>query len=442
MKDRPFRSTARRALAMVGILLLGAGAGVAADRVASGAPAAGVGAAGTPIVVPADLQRPDLAQPFADFFRAYDLVTTQSYYAPLPDRKRLVYAAINGLLAGGTGDAHTTYVSPVDNQALRQSESGTFAGLGAYIDTTTRGVALIPLLGSPAAAAGLRSGDLIARIDGRDATTLTEDEVAALLRGPAGTRVTLGLQRAGVHSVFSVTVTRRRFTLQDVSSRLIGDVAYLRLAQFGPTTGRATHGALHVLLARHPRGLVLDLRDNPGGLLDAAVDVNSQFLPTGRVILYERERDGRLDAPLRSLGSGRALAIPLVVLVNDGTASAAEITAGALRDNGRARIVGVTTYGKGSVQQEYDQPDGSALLITTRLWLTPRQRLIQGHGITPDVVADSPIADGSAADAQLATALRLLRSQPLPAAPTPAQAPSSAPRHHVRGGHGRRLSRQ
>ncbi len=440
MKDRPFRSTARRALVMAGMLLLGVGAGIAVDRVATGAPLAGAGAAGTPIVVPADLQRPDLAQPFADFFRAYDLVTTQSYYAPLPDRKRLVYAAITGLLAGGTGDPHTTYVSPADNRALQQSANGTFAGLGAYIDTTTRGVSIIPLLGSPAAAAGLRPGDLIARIDGHDATTLTEDEVAALLRGPAGTRVTLGLQRAGVHGVFSVTVTRRHFVIQDVSSRTIGDVAYLRLAQFGPNTGRATHGALHVLLVRHPRGLVLDLRDNPGGLLDAAVDVNSQFLPAGRVILYERERDGRLDAPLRSLGSGRALAIPLVVLVNEGTASAAEITVGALHDNGRAKVVGVTTYGKGSVQQEYDQPDGAALLITTRLWLTPRQRLIQGRGITPDVVVDSPVADGSAADAQLATALRLLRSQALPAPPTPAQPAGPGAHRHVR--HGRRINRQ
>ncbi len=399
MKDRSLRSTIKRAALLLGVLFVGAGAGTAVGRAT----------AGTPIVVPDELQRADLAQPFNDFFRAYDVVTTDSYYAPLPDRKRLIYAAINGMLTGGTGDAHTVYISPEDTVALQASLNGSFEGIGAYVDMTMHGVSIIPLPGSPAAAAGLHSGDIIVRINGNDITTLTEDQIVALLRGPAGSRVTLGIQRAGVHGVFSVTLTRRHISLPDVSSRTIGDVAYLRLAQFGVTTGRDASTALHTLLSRHPRGLVLDLRDNPGGLVDTALDVNSQFLPAGRIVLYERDQQGQLDA-LRSLGGGQALTIPMVVLVNDGTASAGEITAGALQDNGRATIVGVTTYGKGSMQQEYDLPDNSSLRVTIRLWLTPHKRLIQNRGVTPDVVVDSPVDDGSAADTQLARALRILHA--------------------------------
>jgi len=400
VKTTLFRPSIRRAVLLTGVLLAGAGAGTAVGRAT----------AGTPIAVPHSLQRPDLVQPFNDFFRAYDVVTTNSYYAPIADRKRLIYAAINGMLTGGTGDAHTIYISPEDNAALQSSLNGSFEGIGAYVDMTTHGVSVIPLPGSPAAAAGLRPGDLIVRIDGRDVTTLTENQVVALLRGVAGSRVTLGIQRAGVHGVFSVTLTRRRITVPDVSSRMLGDVAYLRLTQFSATAGRDTGAALHTLLLSHPHGLVLDLRDNPGGLVDTAVDINSQFLPGGSVVLYERDQQGRLDAPLRSLGGGQALAIPMVVLVNDGTASAGEITAGALQDNGRARIVGITTYGKGSVQQVYDLPDNSSLRVTIRLWLTPHKHLIQSRGITPDVVVDSPVDDGSAADTQLARALRLLHT--------------------------------
>ncbi len=399
MKNLSLHSTIRRAVLLPGVLLVGVVAGTAVGRATAGAP----------IAVPDALQRPDLVQPFNDFFRAYDVVTNSSYYAPLPDRKRLIYAAINGMLTGGTGDAHTIYISPEDNLALQQSQSGSFEGIGAYVDMTAHGISIIPLPGSPAADAGLRAGDVIVRIDGRDVTTLTEDQTVALLRGVAGTRVTLGIQRSGVHGVFYVTLTRRRITVPDVSSRAFGDIAYLRIAQFGAATGRDVSTALHKLLARHPRSLVLDLRDNPGGLVDQAVDVNSQFLPGGSVVLYEKDQKGHLDAPLRTLGGGQALTVPMVALVNDGTASAGEITAGALQDNGRARIVGITTYGKGSVQQEYDLPDDSSLRVTIRLWLTPHKRLVQSRGITPDVVVDSPVDDGSAADAQLARALQLLR---------------------------------
>ncbi len=398
---RSLGPTARLAILAVAALAVGVGGGVAVGRATADPP---------PVVVPDELQRADLAQPFADFFQAYHTVTTDSYYAPLPDRKRLIYAAINGMLMSGTGDPHTLFISPQENTQAQGALDGQFEGIGAYVDATTRGVTLIPLPGSPAARAGLRAGDLIVRIAGRDVTTASEDAVVTLLRGAAGTRVTLGVERTGVHGVLTVVVVRGRVTVPSVVARPIGNIAYLRLTQFGATTGREASRALRALLARHPRGLVLDLRDNPGGYVNTAIDVNSQFLPAGRTILWEENGKGQLDAPLRSLGGGQALTVPLAVLVNDGTASAAEITAGALQDYRRATIVGATTYGKGSVQQDYPLADGSSLRITIRLWLTPHKHLIQNRGITPDIALDSPVADGSARDARRARAVRLLET--------------------------------
>jgi carboxyl-terminal processing protease len=248
------------------------------------------------------------------------------------------------------------------------------------------------------------------RVNGHDVTTATQDQAIALLRGRVGTRVRLGIQRGGVHGIFTVLVTRGLISVPDVSARMIGTIAYVRLTQFGANAGSALSSALRRLLARHPRGLVLDLRDDPGGYVSSALDVNSQFLPPGRVILWEQNSRHQLDAPLRALGGGVALRVPMAVLVNDGTASAAEITAGALQDYHRATIIGITTYGKGSVQQEYTLPDGSSLRVTIRLWLTPRRHLIQNRGITPDIYQDSPVSDGSGRDAQLARALRLLQT--------------------------------
>lgn len=408
------RST-RRSLLAATALSATLGVGFAAGRVSSGG-ASPVSAAPA-IVVPDELQRPDLVQPFDDFFQAYHLLTTNSYYAPITDHARLVYSAINGMLSTGTGDPHTLFISPQENAALQAEQSGSFEGIGAYVEATGRGVSVIPLAGSPAAKAGLRSGDLIVRINGQDATALTEDQSSSLLRGAAGTRVTLGVERAGVHGVFTVVVTRARITVPNVVSKMIGAIAYLQIGQFTATTGADVTATLSSLLTHHPRGLVLDLRDNPGGYVDQAVDVNSDFLPAGETVLLEQNNKHQLDAPLLSTGPGalgatttRSATLPMAVLVNDGTASAAEITAGAMQDNARATVIGITTYGKGSVQEEHTFGDNSSVRITTRLWLTPHRRLIQNHGITPDIVIDSPVSDGSARDAQLARALRRLRT--------------------------------
>ncbi len=418
MTNRPLIGSRGRSLLAMTALGTTLGAGFVAGRASTGAAGAVTTVSASPaIVVPDELQRADLVQPFDDFFQAYHLLTTNSYYAPITDHATLVYAAINGMLSTGTGDSHTLYISPTENTALQAEQSGSFEGIGAYVATTGRGITIIPLPGSPATKAGLRSGDLIVRINGQDAAALTESQSSSLLRGPAGTRVTLGVERTGVHGVFTVVVTRARITVPNVTAKMIGNSAYLRIGQFTLTTGADVTKALSGLLAHHPRGLVLDLRDNPGGYVDQAVVVNSDFLPAGQTVLLEENSAHQLDAPLISSGPGAlgatttsASTLPMTVLVNDGTASAAEITAGAMQDNARATVIGITTYGKGSVQEEHDFADNSSVRITTRLWLTPHKRLIQNHGITPDITIDSPVSDGSARDAQLARALRRLRT--------------------------------
>jgi carboxyl-terminal processing protease len=393
-----FRPVARLAAVVTIALGVGFAAGAAVGR-ATAAPL---------IVVPEELQRANLVQPFNDLFQAYHLLTTQSYYAPQLNRKTLLYAAINGMMSGGTGDPHTIFLSPQDTTAAQAEMNGSFDGIGASVDVTAHGLVVVPLAGSPAARAGLRSGDVIVRIDGHDVTVMNGDEAVTMLRGPAGTRVTLSVQRSGVHGLLTVVVTRGHITVPNVVSRMIGAIAYLKIAQFGDTTASDVVAALRGLMAHHPRGLVLDLRDDPGGFVDTAVTIDSQFLPQGRVILWEQNGQRHLEAPVRSAGTGLVLSTPLAILVNDGTASAAEITAGALQDYRRATIVGIQTYGKGSVQQEFPLDDGSSLRITTHLWLTPHQRLIQNRGITPDVTVDSPVSDGSPGDLQLSRALTLL----------------------------------
>ena len=332
----------------------------------------------------------------------------QDFDGELPDETTLNYALIRATLAT-LNDPYTRFLDP--NLAARERESleGAYEGIGAFVRQNEAGFIEItrPIDNQPAQRAGLLPGDLILGVDGEDIIGQTLDEAISKVRGPRGTEVRLLIGRQGVEP-FEVTITRARIEIPILETAIINDVAYLRLSTFAAfNLERNVLAAVTDLLNQNPRGFILDLRDNPGGFLDASVSIADIFLPEG-VVLYERSNNGAFDTTFRSENGDIGEEIPLVVLVNAGSASASELVAGALRDNGRAILIGEQTFGKGSVQQIRSLPDGSELRLTIARWYTPANVNINGEGLTPDIVIplDPPNALlGSADDNQLQRAL-------------------------------------
>lgn len=342
-----------------------------------------------------------------DFMTAYHLVTQHSYYRPF-DKKHLIYAAIDGMLAA-TGDPHTLFLSPPENQVADKELNGSqFSGIGAIVAADHGNLEIVaPLPKTPATQAGLQAGDIVTRIDGRPVANMSGDGAIARIHGRAGTSVRLTVVRGHKHP-FTVTVRRAEIPPVTAYGRVLSHhLGYIQILSFGDTTSKEVSDALALLTQRHVRAIVLDLRDNPGGYVDAAQNVVSRFLAQG-VVAYEEGTNKQL-IPLQVVPGIKATNVPLVVLVNSGTASAAEITAGALHDHGRAELMGTRTYGKGSMQSVYSLADGSTIRITDRLWLTPNKRSIQKVGIQPDIVVNATVLQaGSNADPQLAAAERYL----------------------------------
>lgn len=345
---------------------------------------------------------------FAPFWETWQLVHEMYVDQPVDDTA-LMRGAIRGML-GALGDDHTSYMDPQEYKDANASLAGNYEGIGAYVDTTGDYLTIIsPIKGSPAEAAGLRAGDKIIAIDGEDMSGVNPELVRKRVLGPAGTTVTLTILREGEEKPFDVAITRAKIVVASVEYEMKGEIAYVKLNTFGETTGRELKDALRELMAQNPKGLILDLRNNGGGYLRTAVEVLSQFLKQGEVALYEQYGDGRRDT-FKTLGGGLATDIPMVVLINEGSASASEIVAGALQDYGRATLVGVKSYGKGSVQNwiPLDGEQG-AVRITVAKWLTPKERTIHKIGLTPDVVIELTKEDREAKrDPQLDKALELL----------------------------------
>lgn len=397
-------------LAATGMLMFAGGFAVGRVTAASpllsflpGGPRTDSAAAGTP---------EELRATFAPFWEAWDLVHTQ--YADQPvDDVALMRGAIRGML-DALGDPHTGYMTPEEYKINMTHLDGDFEGIGATVETDektgyTRIVA--PIAGSPAEAAGIRAGDLIIEINGEDIAGQDITTVVSKVRGPAGSTVTLTIRREGVTELLTFTITRARITIASVESRMLEDnIGYVKVNSFGEETGRELRAQLRTLLAQNPTGLVLDLRGNPGGYLQTAIDVVSQFIPDG-VVMVERFGDGR-ERTFEVQGGGLATQIPLVVLIDKGSASASEIVAGAVKDRGRGTLVGETSFGKGSVQQSHTLSDGGAVRITIARWLTPNGTWIHEQGIEPDIAVELTEADRAAnRDPQLERAVQLLRGQ-------------------------------
>jgi len=240
-----------------------------------------------------------------------------------------------------------------------------------------------PMEGQPAEAAGIKAGDVVLAVDGTSIRGMGLYEAIALIRGPQGTRVILTVQRAGIAEPLDVEIERASIPVPTIEYRMLdGDIAYIRLYEFNSQATARLQNALRELLAQNPAGLILDLRNNPGGFLNQAISVADEFLPAGVVLI---ERGNEFERIFESTDQGLADQVPLVVLINAGTASASEIVAGAIQDRDRGVLIGETSFGKGSVQQVHDLSNGAELRVTMARWYTPAEQPIHGNGLEPDI---------------------------------------------------------
>jgi carboxyl-terminal processing protease len=350
----------------------------------------------------------DLQTLFKPFWEAWNIVHEQYLNQPV-DNLKLMQGAIRGML-DSLGDQNSSYMDPATFKQANDELSGGYEGIGAYVDITTDYLTIIsPMPGTPAERAGLKPGDQVIAIDGKDMTGIDAEMARLKIIGPAGTKVHLTISRAGESAPLEFDLQREHIVVHSAAGKMLSNsIAYVDLATFGDSTASELKTVLTDLLAKNPKGLILDLRNNGGGYLTASVDVASQFLGDG-VVLYEQYGDGTRQAYKVKPG-GLATNIPLIVLINKGSASASEIVAGALQDTGRAKLVGVNSYGKGTVQNWVPLSDSQgAVRITIARWLTPKLRTIDGTGFTPDVVVDLTDADIQAGrDAQLDKAVEIL----------------------------------
>lgn len=359
-------------------LIVGFGGGVAFDR--------GVLMQGAPPTEPADARAS-----FGVFWQAWRDVQAHYVDPSVLSPENLTHGAISGMVNALGDTGHSRFLSAAEVKNEKQSLAGRLSGIGVEVEMRENRLTIVaPLDGSPAQKAGLMPGDVIEKVDGRDVTRMSLDQVSQLIRGPKGTSVQLTILRPGAAELLNFTIVRQEVKVPAVTWATIPGqhVADIRISQFGENTDGELRTALSQAKAAGNTQIVLDLRNDPGGLLDQAVKVASEFLSTGNV-MFEQDRSGNRK-PIAVQPGGVATSTPLVVLVNHGTASGSEIVAGALQDQHRATIVGEQTFGTGTVLEEFSLSDGSAILLGVQEWLTPDGHVIWKNGITPNQVVAEP----------------------------------------------------
>ena len=343
---------------------------------------------------------------FKRFCEIWNMVKEEFYRQPVSE-KELFYGALKGMVAG-TGDPYTVYMPPEEASAFSANLEGSFEGIGAEIGIKEDRLQIVaPLDGLPADKAGLLPGDWIVMIDGKETTGMSVEAAVMLIRGEGGTQVVLTIGRNGAESLMEVPITREKIVIDSVKwSTDENNVMEISISTFNHDTSELFNDAIQDALAAGVRGIILDLRSNPGGLLTTAIDITSAWVGYDPVVI-ERAQDKAKT--YKGVTAARLQGIPTVVLVNGGSASASEIVSGALQDYGYATLVGTQTYGKGSVQDYQPLADGSAVKITTAEWYTPKGRTIHEIGIAPDVVVAYTLEQFKAGvDPQLDTATQIL----------------------------------
>ncbi|NCO65723.1 MAG: hypothetical protein COW32_08600 [Candidatus Aquicultor secundus] len=311
-------------------------------------------------------------------------IIDHAYVEPVSDRK-LINGAVEGMLKA-LDDPYTHYLDAKHTSAFEEEMSGHFDGVGLMLseDKSRNGLVVAPMEGAPAEKAGVKLNDVIVKIGKQSTKDMGSDKAVKLIRGKRGTQVTLTMRREGAKDLLVFKLTREQITIPNVvEKKLNGNIGYIRLYQFNESTTADIKKHYNSLKSQGVKGLILDLRHNPGGILTEAVSTASLWIPSGPVVKIQN-RNGDIDS--KNAEGGADAKMPIVVLINKGSASASEILSGALQDYGRAVIVGETSFGKACVQTVIKLEDGSTILLTTDKYLTPKGRMIQKKGIKPDVV--------------------------------------------------------
>jgi len=346
---------------------------------------------------------------FGVFWEAWKMVEDEYTLEPL-DYQKMVYGAVSGMV-NSLGDPYTAFFTPEDREMFEQDMKGSFSGIGAEIGFKDKFLTIIaPLEDSPAQKAGVLAGDKILKVDEREIIGMNIDEAVSIIRGEKGTKVKLLISRNGLDELKEIEITRDVIKIETVEWELKNNkIAYIKISQFKEETAAEFNSQINNILVNDPAGIIVDLRNNPGGYVNILEDMAGRFLNKGDVIFTEDFGNGKKEV-YRAEGDNKFKDIPVVILINEGSASASEIFAGALKDNNGAKLVGKKTFGKGLVQEMQNLKDGSALKITVARWLTPSGIDINKEGIKPDYEVEMTLEDyENNKDPQLEKAMEMLR---------------------------------
>ena len=345
---------------------------------------------------------------FQPFWDVWDQLSESHLNKSEIDPQKLLYGAISGMV-GAVGDPYSVFLDPLQNESFLSSLAGSYQGVGIELGARDGKLVVIsPLDGTPAQKAGVKAGDFIIGINGEDATSISVPEAVQLIRGEAGTEVTLLLQRKG-KAPFEIKITRGNITIESASLTVRNEIPVIKLSRFGDNTQQDWDKIVNEILTKNYKKIILDLRNNPGGRLDLSIYIAGEFLSNGKTVLIQEDAGGNQEK-LNNDRDGRMQNVKLIILINEGSASASEIVAGALRDINNVQLVGKTSFGKGTIQKVEDFADGSGLHITTAKWLTPNGTWVNDTGLKPDVEVERTDKDFEAGkDPQLDAAIKLLK---------------------------------